>query len=476
MTVVTDRGTEHMTASEKTTEPVASAADPAWTRKAPSPAETAPVPLRRNKNFQLLWTGSVAAFVGLSVADIAYPLAILAMTRSPFRAGLFATVQLIAMMLLTLPVGQLLDRVDRRRALLFGEGLRTVVVAGVAAAYIGGVLNFWELMAAAVALGAAQPFGSARMLMVRTVVPEEQLTTALTQEQVRNHGSELVGPPLGGALFAASRALPFVFCAAMTLMSFVCALFVKLPAKPAAGADAALSAEAPAAGTPAESAESAESADEGGALAGLKIVLRTPLMRATALTLTLVNMVGYPLYLCLIVLMEHQGSSSRAVGFVVGAMAAGGLAGTLYVKPLHRLFRPGWLLIAACAWFTAGIGAVAVLHTPVEAATLMFLSGLPIPAAVVMINMLILQEVPDEQRGRTNAALQTLMAGGMPLGMLTAGVALQYLSPRTTLVALAAGMAAAALYAASQRALRAATWPGAQEPRTPDADAVPAAS
>ena len=474
MTVVTDRETDETTAPEKTTEPVVSAADLACTFQAASRTETAPVPLRRNKNFQLLWTGSVAAFVGLSVADIAYPLAILAMTRSPFRAGLFATVQLIAMMLLTLPVGQLLDRVDRRRALLFGEGLRTVVVAGVAAAYVGGVLNFWELMVAAVALGAAQPFGSARMLMVRTVVPEEQLTTALTQEQVRNHGAELVGPPLGGALFAASRALPFVFCAAMTLMSFVCALFVKLPAKLAT--DATTSAGS--AGSPGSevSADPAEPADAGGALAGLRIVLRTPLMRATALTLTLVNMVGYPLYLCLIVLMERQGSSSRAVGFVVGAMAAGGLAGTLYVKPLHRLFRPGWLLIAACAWFTAGIGAVAVLHTPAEAAALMFLSGLPIPAAVVMINILILQQVPDEQRGRTNAALQTLMAGGMPLGMLTAGVALQYLSPRTTLIALAAGMAAAALYAASQHALRTATWPGAQEPRTSDADAVPAAS
>jgi predicted MFS family arabinose efflux permease len=301
------------------------------------------------------------------------------------------------------------------------------------------------------------------MLMIRTVVPDEQLTAALTQEQVRNHGSELVGPPLGGALFAASRALPFVFCAAMTLVSFLCALFVKLPPKQpvtAAGHD----------GAGRDGAAPVE--ETGGVLAGLKIVFRDPVMRATALTLTLTNMVGYPLYLCLIVLLERQGSSSGTVGFVIGAMAVGGLAGTLYVRPLHRLFQPGRLLIVACAWLTVCIGGVVVLHSAAGVAILMFLSGLPIPAAAVMINILILQQVPDEQRGRANAALQTVFACGMPLGILIAGMALQYFSAQMTLVGLASGMAAATLYAASQGALRAAKWPATGTAR----DAAPAAS
>jgi hypothetical protein len=60
----------------------------------------------------------------------------------------------------------------------------------------------------------------------------------------------------------------------------------------------------------------------------------------------------------------------------------------------------------------------------------------------------------------------------MPLGILIAGVSLQYLSAETTLVGLASGMAAATLYAASQRALRAAKWPATQGAP----DAAPAAS
>src|SRR5438067_1390786 len=98
----------------------------------------APVPLRRNRNFNLLWGGSVAAMLGLTTADIAYPLVILAMTGSPLKAGLFATVQLVGTVLATLPIGQLMDRHDRRRMLLVSESVRLAAVAGVAAAYFAG--------------------------------------------------------------------------------------------------------------------------------------------------------------------------------------------------------------------------------------------------------------------------------------------------------------------------------------------------
>src|SRR5579862_6174676 len=42
-----------------------------------------PLPLRRNLRFQTLWIGMTASTVGVSVADVAYPLIILAMTGSP---------------------------------------------------------------------------------------------------------------------------------------------------------------------------------------------------------------------------------------------------------------------------------------------------------------------------------------------------------------------------------------------------------
>ncbi len=46
------------------------------------------VPLRRNRDFQLLWSGQAISVLGSQTSKIAYPLLVLAMTGSPAKAGL----------------------------------------------------------------------------------------------------------------------------------------------------------------------------------------------------------------------------------------------------------------------------------------------------------------------------------------------------------------------------------------------------
>ena len=421
------------------------AAATAEPRTAPEPP--APLPLRRNRNFNLLWGGAASALLGLSTADIAYPLVILALTGSPLKAGLFATVQLIASVLATLPVGQLMDRGDRRRMLLLSESVRAVAAGSVAAAYFLGVLTFWHLLLTAAALGAIQPFAGARTLLLRQVVAPEQLPAALTAEQVRQQGCELAGPPLGGAMFGVSRALPFLFAMVAGLVSLLTVVLLKLPGAVTPAADAAPDRT----GSP-----------HGGALLGLKTIMRDPVMRATALALCLVNTAGYPVFLSLVVRMQHRHAGSGTTGLVVAAMALGGLAGTALVRPLHKALRPGRLLIAACLTFALADFGMTFFTAPAVDAAFLAVDGAVVPSAVVMINVLILQAVPDEQRGRTAAALEMFLLVGMPAGMLVASATLQWFSPTATLLGLSLLMSIAVLYAVSQKALRAAQWPDAQ--------------
>src|SRR5215475_637367 len=88
-----------------------------------------PVPLRRNLQFQTLWLSQTVSSLGSGVADVAYPLAILALTGSPARAGLFAAVQTGGMVVGALPGGQLADRRDRRSIVVTGEVVRALVTA-----------------------------------------------------------------------------------------------------------------------------------------------------------------------------------------------------------------------------------------------------------------------------------------------------------------------------------------------------------
>lgn len=432
-------------------------------------AAAQPVPLRRNRNFNLLWGGAVSALLGLSTADIAYPLVILALTGSPLKAGLFATVQLIASVLATLPVGQLMDRKDRRRMLLLSESVRAAAAGSVALAYFLGALTFWHLLLTAAALGAIQPFAGARTLLLRQVVAPEQIPAALTAEQVRQQGCELAGPPLGGAMFGISRALPFVFATIAGLVSLLTIVLLKLPKSVVSAAEHSENAEHAGNTEDTESTGQREAADSpesshggGGALLGLKTIVRDPVMRATTLALCLVNTAGYPVFLSLVVRMQQNHAASGTTGLVVAGMALGGLGGTALVKPLHKLLRPGWLLILACLVFALTDFGMTLFTSPLADAACLALGGAVIPSAVVMVNVLILQAVPDEQRGRTAAALEMFLLVGMPAGMLVSSAALQWFSPTATLLGLSLLMSVSVLYAAFQKALRAAQWPDAQ--------------
>jgi hypothetical protein len=58
------------------------------------------VPLRRNRDFMLLWSGQVVSTVGMRVSALAYPLLVLYLTGSPLQADLVASAQSAPFLLL----------------------------------------------------------------------------------------------------------------------------------------------------------------------------------------------------------------------------------------------------------------------------------------------------------------------------------------------------------------------------------------
>jgi MFS family permease len=405
-------------------------------------AAAAPGPLRRNWRFQTLWVGSTGAMLGLEIADLAYPLLILGLTRSPAMAGLFGFAQLAAMVACGLPAGALLDRHDRRLALIAGETTRAVVCLSVAVALILHHLTAAHLIAAGVVLGAGTAFsGAARLLATRAVVPPAQLTRALTQEEVRNNGAALVGPPLGGVLYALGTALPLFAAAAGLLVSAASAVAVRFNGR---------------ATTAPQPAGTATDANMG---AGLRLLWRTPMLRVTLGALALVNLAGFALPLVVIVLLRGHGGSPHTIGLVLGAGALGGLLGAPLIGTLHRLLRPGHLLVAVTGWIALAFAALAVPLGPWWMALALCVAMLGVPAVRVLLDVLIFRQVPDAVRGRTIAATVVVLTLGTPLGALVGGLLLQFAGGTGTVLALAGVITAAAVTALASRSVRAARWP-----------------
>src|ERR1700722_7044562 len=131
---------------------------PACAYRGPVDASGQPVPLRRNRDFQLVWGGQAISLLGSQTSKIAYPLLVLAMTGSPARAGIAGFAALLGYLLWPLPAGALADRHDRKRIMIACDVIRLAAVGSIAVAFWAADLTYVQILLAGFAEGSATIF------------------------------------------------------------------------------------------------------------------------------------------------------------------------------------------------------------------------------------------------------------------------------------------------------------------------------
>ena len=423
------------------------------------PQAAAEPSIRGNTALHTIYAGTFGALLGVAMAEVVYPLLILGFTGKPLLAGLFGTIQFTCLVLASVPVGNFVDRHDRRHVLIVSECIRATLATVLAVTLAAGHVWLIEIYLIAAILGICQPLSSVRVLALRSIAPASQLTKALSIEQVVSSIAQLVGPAIGTVLYSVDRSLPFVAVAAGIGFSMLCATLVRFDSKPkpaAANPDAAA-----ASSTEGGSEAGSESGPEG-TFTGLRIIWSNPVMRGTMLFIMLINLIGVPLDLVLIMQAKHEGIPTHYIGLILAAFAGGGIIGAPCIPKLYKLLRPGQLLVLFGALISFSLLMTALFpFGGIWMAVWLAAVGFAVPAAQVLVDVLILRQVPDYQRGRVLTAVMTFMGLGMPIGAAFGGSILQIASPSTVLYGAALAMAGVAVFAASQRALRVAQWPAA---------------
>jgi MFS family permease len=138
-----------------------------------------PVPLRRNRDFMVLWCSQVVSTVGARVTSIAYPLLVLAVTHSPAEAGVVGFTQTLPFLLLYLPAGAFIDRWDRKRTMLACDAGRAVALGSIAVTVALGWLSMAQVVVVALIDGSLFVlFDLAEGAALPQLVTKEQLQTA----------------------------------------------------------------------------------------------------------------------------------------------------------------------------------------------------------------------------------------------------------------------------------------------------------
>ena len=442
------------------------------------------VPLRRNRDFQLLWGGQAVSVLGSQTSKIAYPLLVLAMTGSPAKAGIAGFAAMLGYLLFPLLAGGLADRHDRKRIMIACDALRLAAVGSIAVAGWAAHITYVQVLVAGFVEGTASVFfGLAQRGALPMLVHPSQRSVAIGQNEARQNAAQLAGPALGGWLFGLSQAAPFAADAASYLASLVTLPFIKTPmqlpptaAAPASGSASASGSRglrAPASSSPSASGSRGLRASLG---EGLAWSWREPFLRYSAFFAASVNLLLQILTLGIIVLARHDGASPAQVGLIVGCTGAGGLAGAL-VAPRLAARIPAGLAITGCMWiWTALLSLIVLVRVPLWLCPIVAAFGFVGPTWNVSVQTYRMLITPNELLGRTSSLALQLGWGVIPLGSLLAGFLLQAVSPTAAMTAVAAGMAVTAVAATALAPIRDAGLSDRRSDRRGDRPRPPASA
>jgi hypothetical protein len=354
---------------------------------------------------------------GSSLTTIAYPLLALAVTHSPAKAGLVGFARLAPFGLLALPAGLAADRWSRKSLMIISDAVRAAAIGLLAALVLAGEAELWAIMAVAFVEGAgACVFVGAEPGALRAVVPRMQLPAAAGAREARRAVVRLGGPPLGGALFGLSRALPFVVDSASYVFSTLALLAMRTPFEEVRDRD-----------TAPVRAQLAE---------GFRFMWQHAFLRTTAFLYGVGNFLVPAMLLVIVVVGRREGLSPGEIGALTAAVGAGTLVGSLASPLFRKTFSIRTILLLELWTWLGSWGFVAWPHAYALAAALtLFGLAAPITDSVVVGYRLAI--TPDRLVGRVESVRTNISLLVTPLGPLAAGVLLEVTSARITVALLA---------------------------------------
>lgn len=381
-----------------------------------------------------LWTATAISNLGDGIVHTAMPLLAAALTRDPLQVSVVAAAGWAPWLLLALLSGALVDRWDRRLVMWTVDAARFAVVGALGVAVWAGWASIPLLAIVAFVLGAGQTlFDSAAQSFIPALVGRD--SQSLERANSRLFGAQqvsqqLAGPPLGGALFALTRAVPFVVDAVSFAASS--ALIAAIPGRFASE-------------RPAGAGRSSLRADIARGVAWLMghRLLRTIVVMngVTNLALTAGDAI-------LVLFAQRQlGLGSVGYGLLLAGYAVGGVLGSLVAVRVGRWLGTGTIILGGvmvAAVMSCGIG---LSSRAWVTGVLLAVEGFALTIDNVVGVSLRQAIVPDALMGRVVATSWLVTLGTMPLGGVLGGVLGRTLGLRAPFLFGAAVLAVTALLA-----------------------------
>jgi MFS family permease len=351
--------------------------------------------------FGLYWGARVVAVLAFHMQAVAVGWQLYMLTGSALDLGLVGLVQFVPMFVLTLPAGQMADRFDRRRVVSVCQLVETSGAVTLALGSLGGWLTKESMLAIVTVVGAAraveQPSVNALM---SSLVPARLIPRASALSASAQQSAQIVGPALGGLLYAVGPHVAYASAATLFFAAAVCSALIPAVARP--GAREPITLES--------------------VFSGIAFIRRSSLLVGTMSLDLFAVLLGGATALLPIYARDILGTGPWGLGLLRSAPAVGALGVSLALAryPMER--RVGRTLFRSVIAFGLATVVFALSRRLVVSLAALAVLGASDVVSVVIRFSLVQIRTPEAMRGRVNAVRSLFTGTSNHLGELESGV------------------------------------------------------
>src|SRR6185369_13345549 len=364
-------------------------------------------PSRLGKSYRWLLASSWTTNLGDGIAVAAGPLLVASLTHNAFLISLAALLRWAPPLIFGLHAGVLSDRLDRRKIIIAADGSRAVILTVLALALATGHLSAGAAVIALGLLATAEVFAdNTAGTLTPMLVQRDDL--ALANARLGTGFitlNQLVGPPIGAALFTAGRIWPFVGDAVLVAAGVL--MVMKMALTPTARRET----------------EVADSSVWRDMAEGVRWTIRHPAVRTLVLTILIFNVTFGAAWSVLVIYAQQRlDLGSIGFGLITSVSAVGGLLGTASYGWITKRVSLGNIMRIGLIIETLTHLALAVTTSAWIACVIFFVFGAH--AFIWGTTSLTVRQraVPEQLQGRVNSVHTIGVFGGLVVGSAIGGV------------------------------------------------------
>lgn len=357
----------------------------------------------RRRNFRLFFFGQLISLIGSWMQTTAQQWLVFRLTGSELSLGVVTFAAFLPVLILSLGMGVIVDRFERRRLLLITQTWFLLQAVAMAILTALGVIQYHHVVVLALLAGIGNALDMpARQSFYVDLVDRDEMMNAIALNSSVFNGARIIGPAIGGVVIALLGEAPAFGLNAISFLAVIGALLMMRLS--------------PFVAPPRHGSGWSELRQ------GLAYLVADRRVFGLVSMVAAFSVFGFP-YVVLLPAFAGDvlGTGAAGLGALLAAQGVGALASALGLAFLGERRSKGRMLFASRALLPVSVLLLGLSRTPQVSMLALVLGGYTLINQLAITNTLIQMVVPDELRGRVLSTYTWALGGFWPIGSLLTG-------------------------------------------------------